>query len=115
MSKHFVVIEVAGGVVEVTHCPNDVDVAILDHDSETPENECNHCEADFVRKAICDKCLESPKYNLQICYECGRSVAFGSGNFVNRIPNLDDYNIHLEMGVPYPKGAFVCDDCDNLR
>lgn len=48
---------------------------------------------------------------LQLCAECGQSVAPGSGKFVNRIP-LDDYDIRIQNGYRYPAGAFLCADCE---
>lgn len=50
--------------------------------------------------------------DAEICYECGRSVAAGSGRFVNRIPSADTYQERKQMGVLYPKGAFMCYECD---
>lgn len=37
MTKKKVVIEVLGGVAEVTECPDDVEVVIIDHDNEEAE------------------------------------------------------------------------------
>lgn len=48
----------------------------------------------------------------EICNECGRSVALGSGLFVNRIPDLNDYQTRVEMGKPFPEGGYVCIECD---
>ena len=48
----------------------------------------------------------------QICNECGRSVAFGSGWFVNRVPDINSYKERLNNGKPYPRGDFVCAECD---
>lgn len=49
---------------------------------------------------------------MEICCECGRSVKMGSGRFVNRIPELNDYETRKEMGRPYPEGDWVCEECD---
>lgn len=49
---------------------------------------------------------------LEICNECGKSVAPGSGNFVNRVPSGDDEATHREMGKPFPKGGFICGVCE---
>ncbi len=49
------------------------------------------------------------------CYECGRSVAPGSGNFVNRVPSLDSGPERASMGVPYPEGEWLCGECDQLE
>ena len=51
--------------------------------------------------------------NNEVCNECGRSVAMGSGYFVNRVPDLNDPETRVEMGKPYPDGDFVCACCDN--
>ena len=37
MTKKNVVIELLGGVAEVTECPDDVEVEIIDHDNEETE------------------------------------------------------------------------------
>jgi hypothetical protein len=50
----------------------------------------------------------------EICYGCGRSVAEGSGSFVNRVPSLDSQEEREDMGVPYPEGGYTCDECDTL-
>lgn len=47
----------------------------------------------------------------QICYRCGRSVAHGSGRFVNRIRNLDDVEYRLDEGEPFPEGDWLCLPC----
>jgi len=49
----------------------------------------------------------------EICSECGSSVKFGSGRFVNRIP---DFNTPAEReiaGRPYPEGDFICAECES--
>jgi len=48
----------------------------------------------------------------EICNHCGRSVKFGSGCFVNRIPDLNDLNTRLANNLRYPEGDFVCIECD---
>lgn len=48
----------------------------------------------------------------EICSECGRSVSFGSGLFVNRIIDFDDYNTRKENNKTYPKGDYVCRECE---
>jgi len=39
---------------------------------------------------------------VEICNECGRSVAPGSGRFVNRIPDLNDEKTREEIGQTFP-------------
>lgn len=48
----------------------------------------------------------------QMCSECGRSVSLGSGLFVNRVHDLNSIATRKRMGRPYPKGDFICPDCD---
>lgn len=47
-----------------------------------------------------------------ICAECGQSVAPGSGKFVNRVCIFDEYAARVELGFPFPAGAYVCAECD---
>ena len=52
----------------------------------------------------------------QICNHCGRSVAPGSGRFVNRVPDCNDIETRKANGVKFPEGDFVCAECDdNIR
>ena len=46
------------------------------------------------------------------CVECGRSTVFGSGLFVNRVPVFDNYAEKVENGRPYPKGEYICPECE---
>ena len=55
------------------------------------------------------------KDNPKICNECGVSVAFGSGNFVNRVPDFNDFETKQEMGKPFPEGEFLCESCANAE
>lgn len=48
----------------------------------------------------------------EICNECGRSVKFGSGNFVNRVPDCNTIEERNEMGKRFPQGDFLCVECD---
>ena len=49
---------------------------------------------------------------IQICNHCGRSVSFGSGWFVNRVPDLNDIPTRIANNLNYPEGDFVCSECD---
>jgi hypothetical protein len=49
----------------------------------------------------------------ETCFECGDSVKFGSGKFVNRVPNLDDFETRVDMGTPNPFGEWLCQDCND--
>lgn len=48
----------------------------------------------------------------EICNECGRSVKWGSGWFINRISDCDEPEERKEMGKPFPEGDFICAECD---
>jgi len=50
----------------------------------------------------------------EICNECGRSVKFGSGLFVNRVVSLNDVETRIEMDKPFPEGDFICPECEIL-
>jgi len=49
---------------------------------------------------------------VQICRECGRSVAPGSGRFVNRVPDLNSAEERKAIGCPFPQGDYLCAECD---
>ena len=49
----------------------------------------------------------------EICSECGKSVRFGSGRFVNRIPDFDTLAEKKIAGRPYPEGDFICAECES--
>jgi len=48
----------------------------------------------------------------EFCNHCGRSVKLGSGLFVNRIPDLNDTSTRQANGYVFPKGDFICIQCD---
>ena len=50
--------------------------------------------------------------DVEICNECGRSVAWGSGCYVNRVPDLNDIETRREMGKMFPEGDYMCAECD---
>jgi hypothetical protein len=52
------------------------------------------------------------KSNIEICNECGRGVGFGSGLFINRIVDLGDYKTRKMMNKPFPKGEYICRECE---
>jgi len=58
------------------------------------------------------KTKNQSKSNVEICNECGRDVSFGSGLFINRIVDLDDYKIRKMMNKPFPEGEYICRECD---
>ena len=47
----------------------------------------------------------------ELCSECGRSVAGGSGNFVNRVPDLNTPKERARIGRPFPLGNYICSIC----
>lgn len=48
----------------------------------------------------------------EYCSICGQGVKFGSGNYINRVPDLNDVETRKAMGRKYPEGDFVCAKCD---
>ena len=53
------------------------------------------------------------KPDIEICNHCGRSVKFGSGLFVNRIPDINNIATRINNNLNYPEGDFVCIECDS--
>ncbi|MEK6646610.1 MAG: hypothetical protein AABY84_08050 [Candidatus Firestonebacteria bacterium] len=49
---------------------------------------------------------------IEICNECGKSVQWGTGFFVNRVADLNETEYRVEMGKPFPEGNFICIECD---
>ena len=49
---------------------------------------------------------------IEICNECGGSVNWNSGLFINRILDLDGYKTRKEMNKPFPKGNYICRECE---
>lgn len=50
---------------------------------------------------------------LETCNECGISVAWGSGWYVNRVPDFNSVIQRIKMGKRYPLGDYICARCDN--
>lgn len=50
--------------------------------------------------------------SIEICQNCGKSVVRGSGLFVNRVVDFDDYECRIEKGCPFPEGDFICQECE---
>jgi len=50
--------------------------------------------------------------DTQRCNHCGRSVAWGSGWFVNRVPDFNDIATRRHLKRKYIWGNFVCIECD---
>lgn len=48
----------------------------------------------------------------EICNECGKSVKIGSGLFVNRVIDLNDFEEKQTMEKPFPNGEYICAECD---
>ena len=48
----------------------------------------------------------------EFCNECGKSVRFGSGLFVDRIMDLNEIEDRIDMGKPFPNGDFICVECE---
>ena len=51
--------------------------------------------------------------SIEVCNHCGKSVALGSGKFVNRIPDFNDIETRIFYERKFPTGDFVCEECDN--
>lgn len=45
------------------------------------------------------------------CIKCGYSVKFGSGRFVNRVPDCNSVEDHIDNGDEYSEGEWICPDC----
>ena len=43
----------------------------------------------------------------EICNHCGTSVVWGTGNFINRIPDYNDIDTKISNGLNFPDGDFV--------
>jgi hypothetical protein len=50
----------------------------------------------------------------ETCCKCGNSVKMGSGNFVNRIPDLNEPDDRIENGDVFPFGEYICEECDEF-
>jgi len=50
--------------------------------------------------------------NTEVCNECGKSVKWGSGLYVNRILDFNEFEDRVEMSKPFPEGEFICTECD---
>lgn len=48
----------------------------------------------------------------EICSLCGRSVAQGSGLFVDRVFDADSEEEGRELERPFPEGGYICRECD---
>ena len=53
------------------------------------------------------------KIFIENCNHCGQAVSFGSGRFINRVPDLNDLATRIENNLNYPEGDFVCIECDS--
>ncbi len=51
---------------------------------------------------------------IEICNECGRSIKFGSGLFINRVVDLNDFETRQEKNKPFPHGDFMCAECEEI-
>lgn len=77
---------------------------------------CNRRKGDMTPKEweeYLEKRANSATKSKEICYECGRSVARGSGRFINRIPSLGSHEDRVESNVVYPEGEWLCAECDD--
>jgi len=52
---------------------------------------------------------------MEICSECGKSVAIGSGRFVNRVTDFNTLEERKHLGRPHPEGNYICPVCDEKQ
>jgi uncharacterized protein YlaI len=50
----------------------------------------------------------------EICNECGRSVKFGTGLYVNRVMDFNEFEERIEMLKSFPEGEFICSECEEI-
>lgn len=65
-----------------------------------------HCLINFPDSGL-------PEGQNEFCNICGKNVSWGSGRFVNRVPDFNDVPTRIDIGRKYPLGDFVCEECDN--
>ncbi len=115
-TKRLVIVEVRDGRAEVIHNEADATVVVLDLDAiemgRAPDIELDEL-AEHYRVPVVKE--DGQPFGLELCVECGHSVAPGSGRFVNRVPIADDLVTRCENMRPYPWGAFVCAGCEEQR
>ncbi len=56
---------------------------------------------------------EPEREPIQMCAHCGSSVGWGSGKYINRIPEFNDLDTRRSNGLAYPHGDYVCEECDS--
>ncbi len=49
---------------------------------------------------------------IETCNHCGHDVSWGSGRFINRIPDLNGTLTRTGNRLRFPHGDFVCEECD---
>lgn len=54
-------------------------------------------------------------YSNQICNHCGCRVHWGSGMFIDRVPDFNDIETRIDNHRPFPLGDFVCRECDEYK
>jgi hypothetical protein len=47
----------------------------------------------------------------EICNQCGKIVSAGTGLYINRVQDFNDFKDRVEMNKPFPEGDFVCVEC----
>lgn len=52
------------------------------------------------------------KLVIEICNHCGHDVSFGSGRFINRVPDFNDALTRIKNNILFPCGDFLCEECD---
>jgi hypothetical protein len=59
--------------------------------------------------------IKEEKTLIEICNHCGNNVSWGSGNYVNRVPDLNDISTRIDNNLAFPIGDFVCANCDKMN
>ena len=58
---------------------------------------------------------EKEEILIEICNRCGKDVSFGSGLFINRVPDFNDIMTRFDNDWMFPIGDFVCVICDTPK
>ncbi|MFZ1288458.1 MAG: hypothetical protein WAR79_00085 [Melioribacteraceae bacterium] len=65
----------------------------------------------FNDNKLIDKSFDLLKDKETCCNRCGRSVAFGTALWSNRLSDNDNFEVRKSKGVKYPEGNYICGEC----
>ncbi|MFZ1291231.1 MAG: hypothetical protein WAR79_14135 [Melioribacteraceae bacterium] len=65
----------------------------------------------FNEHNLVDKSFELLENKETCCNRCGRSVAFGTALWSNRLSDNDNFEVRKSKGVKYPEGNYICGEC----